>query len=685
VSQPLSNLAFQAVNILGLTESSLLSSDLLTQAGMAQAPIQDQAPDSNFEASPAPSSDHSTPPLLPAIVAGMAAMAPATAVAQTPGVEQLAALAPHLPPTWQMVVGGLLYAEPAIRATSRAIRKIISFFTRAAEPKTPPAKPQTLAQSVNQITGTIERKIGPIRDAAAISLGIYTGAKILFGDAQIVEHIPAAIAAGLSLWNYNDRTSRIEASIVRNQMTTGERLLPSGWRAQEARALGVFAPEVPETFPAEHLIGDQLPAFSKGAFPGFSLWRNIRALGTTISMLTGVMRRSHVYTEGNWKTFKSWLASIRPGSHAPVSEKYLAAVDVMLPQWAMRICEYYGVTLQFKELEKLKGIPKGAPVVFSSFPHSAIYTDFLFWAALSRARFVADKKNFHDHPIVRAIGLAWFLDVIGLPFVSRGKGKRSGGVNSRQSTPPPANSSMPPAAANGSVSHDLYAQTTDRMSRFGIQPVFFGQAGRAPRAYRDDRTLGRPGLYSNVVDPKNPSTYYNLRGTVRTAIAAAKQSGQDAYIPILNIDGSGRVMPKIAKSPPFIQPVQPGEVTFSIGDIIRVSADSNPSEIEHQIIAAAKKATGINEFLQKEVARWADQAGRPSASDDFVAQAEKDETYYIIADRIRSVHPNMSQRNEFRSRLLELAGLAARGESVTGRLQNLLLDVSKIVKETEYQ
>jgi len=694
VSQILNSAALQAATTLDLTASSLATTELLV-AQTNETRTADTTSDTAEAipvALPPPVRSQSTSPLVPPLIAGLTALAPATALAQTPGMDQLAAATSHLPgPAWQLVVGGLLYAEPALRATSRIIRKIVSFFTKPADRPPPPAKPQSIVQTVNQITGAIERKIAPLRDTAAIGIGLYAGGRIVFGGDGLTDHIPAAIAAGLALWNYNDRTARVESAIIRHQIDTGERLTPAGWRAQDARAMGVFAPDVPQHFPAEHLAGKELPTCARGANPGFSLARNLKALWTTVGMLTGVMRRSHVYIEGNRKTFMSWLTSIRPGKHAPVSEKYLEAVDVMLPQWAMRICEHYGVTLKFNDLEKLKSIPQGAPVVFASFPHSAIYTDFLFWAALSRARFVADKRNFHDHWFIRAIGLAWFLDVIGLPFVSRDKTKPNNGapVSSRTSLAPQP-SSVPPPHANGNGNgsqavQDLYEQTTDRMSRYGIQPVYFGQAGRAPRAYRDDRTLGRPGLYSNVVNPKKPERYYNLNGTINTAIAAARQSGQDAYIPILHIDGSGRVMPKIAKNPPFIQPVQPGDITFSIVDTIRVSATSEIADIERQIIAAAKKATGINEFLQREFNRWANEAENPELTVTFAAQADAQEILYIIADRIRSVHPNRAERNQFKARLMDIVERTAAGEVIGDALRILLADVSSVVKETEYQ
>jgi hypothetical protein len=469
----------------------------------------------------------------------------------------------------------------------------------------------------------------------------------------------------------------VEQDIVKNQLAANERLTPAGWRAQEAGALGTFAPDVPLHFPAEHRVGDRLPDYAQGAKPVFSLWRNIRGQVMTVGMLTGVIRRCHVYEEGTWNTVKSWLTSLRKGKHAPISEKYLSAVDIILPLWAMRMSEHYGVTLSFQGMDKLKALPKGAPVVFGAFPHSAIYTDFLFWYALPRARFVADEYNFHDARIIRTIGLAWFLDVIGSLYAKRKKSIKDS-VNTKAGTPPSAENGNEKSSAR-------YQQTAARMAKHGLLPIYFGQQGRVPPAYRDDGSLDRPGLYSSVVSLENPERYYNLRGTLNTALAAAKHGGRDAFIPILHIEGSGLVMPKTSKIPPYIQPVQPGEVTFSIKDIIRVTPTSTIDAIEKEIIEAAKRAMRIDEFLRGEVTRWAEDRGKSSSGEAFAHVADANEIYYIIADRIRSVHPNLSQREEFKSRLLNLAAREVNGEAVAEDLQNLLRDVSLVVKETEYR
>lgn len=582
----------------------------------------------------------------------------------------LAAIAPSLPPTWQVIVGGILYANPVMRLASRAVRRVVSWFSKPKPAvESPPSRAATVIQKINQATGLAESTVGSLRDSIVSRAALaYAGASVVFGGDSVGSHTVSLAAAALSVLSTQDRNNRVETDIIHNQLSTGERLTPAGWRAQEAAALGVFAPDVPQHFPERDQTRGRMPNYGRDAKPGFSLRRNLRGLRTTLSIVKGPVSRSYARARGFWATRRSQFRTLFLNKHASPNKKHMEVMDVIMPHWVRCICESYGITLKIRGEEKLAGIPQHQ-MILSAWLHAGIYSDFLFWLAWPRARFVADKQNFHDSFIMRLTGIPWFLDTIGLPFAKRLKNGASG---------------------NGNGNGNLYKQMTELMAEHGVQPVFFGQGGRSEPAYNEDGSLDIPGIYSNVVKPENPERYYNLNGTIRAALELAKQSGQAAFIPILHIEGSGQVMPKDAKNPPFIQKVQPGDISFDIADVIRVEPPNADEKITQalidryvpKIVEAAKQATGDNERLRKRVAAW---AGKSEVGEDFEKLARDNEIYYIIADRIRSVHtknPNQ-QRRKFQERLLCVIADASKGRDVEVELWSLLAEVSRTIKKTK--
>lgn len=104
-----------------------------------------------------------------------------------------------------------------------------------------------------------------------------------------------------------------------------------------------------------------------------------------------------------------------------------------------------------------------------------------------------------------------------------------------------------------------------------------------------------------------------------------------------------------------------------------MEADADARILWDKIIQRAKEAMGIDSYLASLVSRW---TGVNEA--DFAALADKDERLYILADRIRCIHPRYPERVLFHRRL---------GQALTdpAAVPGLLKDVSGFLKRVEYK
>ena len=471
------------------------------------------------------------------------------------------------------------------------------------------------------------------------------------------------------------RRDMITEELIARQINAGQTLLPEAWDryVKDSLPLRNGGPSVlPTSFDTKKdtYETNKRPRYADGVTPDTSVRYNLAGLEQTMEMLALCIWR-HIRVEGWDETYKSLSATLRSKTHAPVSPKYLQEFDVLIRQWALRWARANKINVRFENVEAWEKIPKGAPVVWTAFPHSSIYPDFLFWIEFPRVRFVADVKNFHDHPYARPLG--WILDVIGIPFVDRDP-----------KTGPERNKL-------------LYPILIENMKAYLLQALWFPHGGRQATAFRvDPQTkkiiIDRPGFYSSINSPEYPERYYNPIGTAETVFQAAASFGQKVYVPVLIIEGAGQIMPKFAKNPPFIQPnTAGGTVTYRIADVLEVEPVENTFAKHHlllgrKIIDAAKKGTGIDIYLRETVIReWADELGVPHLKEKFPADSstKANELFYIIADRIRSIHPKLPGEKRKKAKEKFFAVLED-PNSQHEKLRELLHEISKIVKETEY-
>lgn len=567
---------------------------------------------------------------------------------------------PALPPSLQLLVAGALFGIPAIRLLSRYGGPLLG------APRVDPAELESSPDGVTNLAlGIYEQAVDGPRSLGVV-VGV-AGALTLYGGGTAV----AATAFALAFAAHRDRTGRIEGGLLEHISRTGSLILPERWRHHEAVALGPLGVEVPSVIPPEDLVQGPFPDYAAGV-PSRPSWRaNLSGLWETLKFVAKA-RRTHSRVVGWRETFRSRLQSLLPRRHATADERYLKAVDPLIRQWALQYAEANRMTLRFEGVEAFEQI-KGDPSVFVSFPHSSIYPDFLFWGAFPRARFVADYRNFHEYWAMRLLGIPWFLDVFALPFVVR----------------PPRGRKLTKKEVQKlrALKETLLAATKDGMERFGISPVYYPNEGRVPRAYNDNGTLDKTGLYSNVLDLTKPAIYTAWGGTLGLAFDIAIRRKGVVRIPIIHTDGAGLVMPKVASVPPFIQQNYTGRtVTFRVVGIVEVRPDSNRGDIERRIMKIAKRETGIDQYLREVVRRWAVGTEAQGAEENFAARTESDERWSIIADRIRSIHPTVcdpegrSLRAHCKELLLGLLREAPNEQTLMAALQK----ASDTVYRTQY-
>lgn len=466
------------------------------------------------------------------------------------------------------------------------------------------------------------------------------------------------------------RRDMITEELIARQITAGQILLPEAWDRYVKDSLPLRkGPSVLPTFfdnNKDTYETNKRPRYADGITPDTSIRYNLAGLEQTMEMLSLCIWR-HIRVEGWNETYKSLSATLKSKAHAPVSPKYLQEFDVLIRQWALRWARANKINVRFENVEALEKIPKGAPVVWTAFPHSSIYPDFLFWIEFPRVRFVADVKNFHDHPYARLLG--WILDVVGNPFVDRDP-----------KTGPERNKL-------------LYPILTGNMMNYGTEPLFFMQGTRASRRFDDDGSLLPPTIYSAIASMEYPDRYYNPLGTAETVFQATAAFGRPAYVPVIIIEGGGEIMPKIAKYPPFIQPDRAGgTVTYRIADILEVPPLQRPPtqkdrvKLGIQVFEAARKKMGPkanDEALKQDFSKWAEEERKPHLIAEFARRAERNQDYYGLVARIESIHPKLPGRERQKAKQ-HLFTLLENPASTPEAFKALHQEVVKIVKETEY-
>ncbi len=412
--------------------------------------------------------------------------------------------------------------------------------------------------------------------------------------------------------------------------------------------------------------------------------------------IVGVARRAHTEIEGWVTTTVGRLRTLLPGRYAPISGKYLAATDMILPQWALRYARTNKTTFVFHNREAVKTIPEGARKIVVEFNHDSLYLNFgSIWSFFPRARIIADRYNFHDNPFFRAFGISWFLDVIGLPFTDRPKPDDKK-IDREAQVQAAAKTFKAAAGPNGNgkePSAQVVAQADSFLERsaYGIDLAIFPQGGRVPRAYHEDGSLATPGIYSNVAVAKWPHLYFK-NGFAEIAVLAANKSQESVYIPILlSDDGSGThgsyyTAPKASKNAPFFQRNTTGQtVNVRLERVIEVKPGSHADEISRQVIEEAKRGLGIDGLLRDVIADWATARGQAEAGARFARWAEQGEGWYVLADRLRCIHPSLPERQGYRDRLFRLLVKESLDDNDLREAAALLIDVSATLKKTEYR
>lgn len=603
-------------------------------------------------------------PLLPALFAGMAAMLPTAALAQEPEVERLAAaaqvhgsetfanLVQTLPPTWQLVVGGLLYAEPTLRGLNLVGQKLgLLARTNAITSEDPENK--RLLNRLNGWSGAYARMIAPIGDW--IGTPILTGAFLFSNDQPLwIRLLETAYVLGITIWNRHDRFRRVEGTLDDNQLRAGISLRPDRAGEVQNQALGAMARTVPTAFREEDRITDLPDGRNPQAKPD-SWWASLRAVASTLSY-TFHLRRTYSRLAGFVSAMKARLMTFK-GVHAPIHPPAMRVMDkVLVPQWANDQARIYGNRVE-ANLAALASIPEGSPVVHVA-PVHAMWPDYQFLRVRPQARFAPDEKNFWGNLFAKLSGFSAFLDVTGFGTLKRG----SGFFNPRP--------------------------LVQKMVEAGTEPLFFSPGTRTPRTWTDDGRPDRPGLRGAISDRskglKHPERYCNLNGAIKTAVAAAKATGKTAYMPVIMVDGGTEITPKWGRTFPFPQRIFRNKtMTFRVASIVKVDPDANEKQVWNQIVQIAKDDMGIDDHVRNLVESW-----MPGESADrFAGRAEADERYYTLAERIWCIHPDYNKdgrrmRETFIGRLRSLLETDSPSDEDVMRL---LRDASLTAKETEYK
>lgn len=655
--------------------TALLGADAAT----SQAPL--------FEAAPPVPVPQTVRPWLPAVFAGIAAV-PTAAMAQPVGVvEHLAAVAPSLPPAWQLVIGALLYAEPALRLVSVTARGIGNWIHRAifgeSQTQTPtPAtteKKPTVVDRINEATGTWYNWTSPIGDN--ILTRLYLGGSVLYGATlspkPLVAYVPEALAFGISLWSGFDKGGRVQGPLMKAIEKDGE-ITIEAWEREESRALGVFAPPVPTRFPDSDKLGPNPPPYAEGVVPHRSTWYNVKGLLDTLYFI-GLARRLFGQIENRWLGFTGWMGTLFLKKHAETKPRFMRVSNILVRLWGMRYLRTHKMTVRYTNKEVLKVIPKGAPVLAVHINHDSLFLNFAtLFNLIPGLRMIADEANFWTNFFLRLFGFSWMMDVISLLFTSRKVG-----------------------AGNAEIEQKADALLRGAPEDIGV--VIFPQAGRSPRMYDDNGKMIPPSVRGNVVGVQKVDgvkkvvkpELYMKNGFARIAVTAANRSGQTVYLPLsLSDDGSEThgmyyASPKEVKTPPFIGPNLSGQtVHINTPKVYQVTPGMDADRLYASVTEEAIRGMDDNARLEKLVAGWAQRLNAPHLMQRFADLAQQDERWYTTVARIGEIHPryfkkgsSVSERQRFINELFRLLALETPSPEDFHRL---LLETAETVVKTEY-
>ncbi len=664
---------------LGTATSAALATTLTDEASLSAATASTGTNPSSSRFEHGSPSSHLAARIRAAELSTSVAVLTAPAVAKAaPIAETVAALSQSLPPTWAIVAGGLLYAEPAVRMTANVTRGLADWgrmFLGISRRPTPAHHDGLLGRAmdrVNEVSGRIAEHTVLARDASSVAMALHLGINIFtggdFGGTQALETL-ALTASGHELFYRGN----VEGQIERQMKEQGELSLDAYERTRY-RSLGLTAPRVPDEFHQSDYLSDQPVPYADGVQPKRSVWYSLRTTWETIKVVAQA-RRVYAYVGGRWRGFQEWLNTITKKEHAPVHQDFLKTSDRLVRLWAERVMKANKTTVVYHNLDRLQTIQKDAPTVGAFFNHDSLWLNFAaVFRVMPHLRIMADAKNFWGNLPMRLLGFSWLMDAIGLPLVDR-SAKKSGGSRS-------------------------HIDNFVTMSGRGQGLLIYPQAGRVPRAYHDDGTLAPPGLYANLPfkkirgDGTDDFAAYTAAGFARIAVEAADKMQKTVFIPVFTSDnGTGThgmyfTSPKVSGNVVKPTPNLGGQTAnISVAGVVPVHPGSDVDTITRQVLDAAKAEMKINEFLADTVSTWA--AGRAdlgTIQDHYALWSQTDDRWHVVVDRIRTIHRSVvendeSLRNNFKQRLLHLLNLPMPPEA---ELKALLADVSTAMKKYEY-
>ncbi len=403
------------------------------------------------------------------------------------------------------------------------------------------------------------------------------------------------------------------------------------------------------------------------------VWNLLGLKATFGSMVRGLWQYGQVV--GLRQFVSDYRHTFNSRERLPINPAYLDKGRRVFGEWCIRYAAANNIDVQFEGLEK---IPAEGPVVYAMGPHSSIFPDFLFAIADPRLGFVAAADNFRDNLAARIMGFSLLSDELGIPLVDRNDIEWN------------------------KVLYPLIIQTA---MEFGIRPAWWWHGRRLPEAYNDEGHSDRVGYYS-AVDPIkdgkfNPLQYRRLGGVIDNALELAIQSQQTVKLIVVTVDGAETVMPKRTSKFPFWQENRAGKtVRYKVVEVIDVEPPQRSKRalvrpLSNAIEEATKEDMGIDQFLAATVTRWGALRGYANSGERFLELARRDRKarLFMVADRIRSIHPaseDKHSRRELIDRLLHIVHAEA-GDNEAERIMSvawldlLLHDVSEQVSQTQYR
>lgn len=285
--------------------------------------------------------------------------------------------------------------------------------------------------------------------------------------------------------------------------------------------------------------------------------------------------------------------------------------------WIRRLAAVNALDVVYKRFEK---IPAEGPVVYALFPHASIWPDFFLSWLDSRVFHAADAYNFRDNPFSSQVAFGLLGDLMGQPLVDRKDEARS---------------------------RELFNRLVQGGADLDIRVAWFCNGTRVPLAFHDDGRQDRAGFFSSMPDKDHPGNYLQTGGATANAVQLARRTGQTVKLIVVTLHGTEFVMPNITPKPPFLQPHRSGRtIEFHVVESLDVRPPTNDLDGSRQIIALgrqmpelAMKDLGIREHLAGIVDRWA--GDRKGLGEILRERGSKNPRWYVIADLIRSIHPEV--------------------------------------------